>query len=182
MNPLVSLLPLLNQSSAQTLTHSVTVFNFRVKKKKTQRGSMVTAQMRGEGGECDRLIMWLALGPRGRMKRTRRTQTEAGREGMRKHKRNREDMNSVSITPLSFTLQRRPGPSDRVTRRRRRWKTPAPTINGRGKQPCQFVTWLAAATRSSALLHAANCLLTSPQGDEVRSVCGCAGTQYVCVG
>lgn len=61
-------------------------------------------------------------------------------------------------------------------------KTPTRTINGSGKRPCQFVTWLTAATHSSALQHTANCLLTSPQGDEVKSVCGCASVcVYACV-
>lgn len=74
----------------------------------------------------------------------RKRQTLRGRKRRdekrgRERNREREDMNSVSITPLPFTLQHRLGPpTGRLGGGGK--KTPTPTIHGKGKQPCQFVT------------------------------------------
>lgn len=96
----------------------------------------------------------------------------------RRRTRERHDVSGVSIIPPPVVLQRGLGPptgrlgggsggENTHSHNRRRRKKALP------------ICYL---THSSALQHTANCLLTSPQGDEVKSVCGCASeSAYVCV-
>lgn len=146
---------------------------------------MVTAQMRREGeGECNRLIMWLValrLRERERTKRKRQTQTERHEESGKTSEGCKREKTWIVFPSFPSRSRSSAGPGLRQGESAAAVKTPTPTINGKGKQPCQFVTWLAAATRIPALLQAANSLLTSPQGDEVRSVCVAALAYSVCV-